>query len=66
MTEWILLMTLAGSPEPVLQANGYKTAEQCLAAGDLLKAADEAIRKTGKHYGINCQEVELEPAPPRS
>lgn len=60
MTEWILTLYLAGT-DPVVTAKGYKTAEQCETAGDLMKAADEAIRKSGEHYSVMCQEFELEP-----
>lgn len=56
MTEWILALVLAGSTEPVVTARGYQTAEQCETAGDLMKAADEAVRKTGKAYSISCTE----------
>ncbi|EPK8256072.1 hypothetical protein ACVSMB_23350, partial [Pseudomonas aeruginosa] len=57
MTEWILALVLAGSTEPVVTAKGYKTVEQCETAGDLMKAADESIRKSGKAYSITCSET---------
>ncbi|MDG9858491.1 hypothetical protein N7403_31965 [Pseudomonas nitroreducens] len=56
MTEWILVLYLAGK-EPVVTATGYQTAEQCEMAGDLMKAADQAARKTsGVAYRIMCTE----------
>ncbi len=51
-----LALVLAGSTEPVVTATGYQTAEQCETAGDLMKVADEAVRKTGKTYSISCTE----------
>lgn len=58
MTEWILILYLNGK-EPVVTATGYQTAEQCEMAGDLMKAADQAVRKTtGVPYSQMCQEME--------
>lgn len=56
MNEWILALLLGGSPEPILIATGYETAEQCETAGDLMKAADAAVRKSSKNYSISCTE----------
>lgn len=58
MTEWILALILEGSAEPVVTASGYKTAEQCETVGDLMKAADESVRRSGKRYSIMCTEYE--------
>lgn len=56
MTEWILVLYLAGK-EPVVTATGYATAEQCEKAGDLMKAADQAARKTSDvAYSVVCTE----------
>jgi len=58
MTEWMLVLYLAGK-EPVVTANGYQTAEQCEMAGDLMKAADQVVRKTQDvHYSVMCLEQE--------
>jgi hypothetical protein len=56
----MLVIYLAGK-EPVITAEGYRTAEQCEMAGDLMKAADQAVRKTQNvHYSIVCMEQEVE------
>lgn len=57
MTEWILALYLEGSREPVVTATGYQTAEQCLMAGDLMKAADQAAKQMNERYSIICTEV---------
>lgn len=59
MLEYMLVMWIEGNQkEPVITANGYKTADACLMAGDLMKAADMAAKKIETRYSIICQEVE--------
>lgn len=58
MTEWILALYLEGSREAVVTATGYKTAEQCLMAGDLMKAADQAAKQVQGRYSVICTEVD--------
>jgi hypothetical protein len=56
MTEWILVLYLAGN-EPVVTATGYKNAAQCEKAGDLMKEADQTARGSwGERYTISCTE----------
>lgn len=60
MVEWILTMWIEGNKtsEPDITGRGYPTAEACMMAGDLMKAADIAAKGIEKRYTINCLEVE--------
>lgn len=56
MTEWILVLYLAGK-EPVVTATGYQNAAQCEKAGALMKQADQTARGSwGVAYTISCTE----------
>ncbi|MNG41971.1 hypothetical protein D3C84_1315350 [compost metagenome] len=47
--------------EPVVTATGYKNAEQCEKAGDLMKEADQTARGSwGERYTISCTEAPAE------
>lgn len=58
MTEWLLALFLAGSEVPGITAGPYETEEQCFMAGDLMKAADKAVRGKDQAYTISCNERE--------
>lgn len=56
MTEWLLALYIAGSTTPDVTAGPYKTEQQCMVAGDLMKAADKAARQKEQAYTVSCTE----------
>lgn len=57
MTTWILALFLnSDASAPAVIAKGYRTADECLAAGELLKTADSKARGYEGPYTVSCTE----------
>jgi len=61
--EYALTLWIQGEKTPAINANGYPSKEACITAGELMKAADMAAKKSKHNYIIICRGITPQHAP---